>query len=224
MLFTMANGSRRQKGIPIQPRIKELLGFQPDADDAAVLRTWKKASTRVCKPCWELKYCPYGPLVEDFPLLPPVRADAMEHNEYLKRILSQGKFDDGNPLDSERRASFAGEIAEFQPLDYPEQIPNEIADMSCRWFGHICPVVFAAEPFTETTKLRRTSRKIPNGILMRVARRDNYTCQICGTHLRDHEIEFDHIIPIARGGSSEEHNLRVACLGCNRKKSDIVEL
>jgi len=22
----------------------------------------------VCKPCWELKYCPYGPLVEFFPL------------------------------------------------------------------------------------------------------------------------------------------------------------
>jgi hypothetical protein len=21
----------------------------------------------VCKPCWELKYCPYGPLVEFFP-------------------------------------------------------------------------------------------------------------------------------------------------------------
>jgi hypothetical protein len=23
----------------------------------------------VCKPCWELKYCPYGPLVEYFPLV-----------------------------------------------------------------------------------------------------------------------------------------------------------
>jgi hypothetical protein len=22
----------------------------------------------VCKPCWELRYCPYGPLVEYFPL------------------------------------------------------------------------------------------------------------------------------------------------------------
>jgi len=24
-----------------------------------------------CKPCWELKYCPYGPLVEFFPLFGP---------------------------------------------------------------------------------------------------------------------------------------------------------
>ena len=147
----------------------------------------------------------------------------MEHNEYLRRILTQGKFDDGKPIDANRRASFSEMIADFQPLDYPEQIPTEIAEMSCRWFGHICPVVFTAEPFTETTKFRRTGRKVPTSILMRVARRDNYTCQICGTPLLDHEIEFDHIIPIAKGGSSEEHNLRVACLACNRKKSDNTE-
>jgi hypothetical protein len=29
---------------------------------------FKKRAKAVCKPCWELKYCPYGPLVEDFPL------------------------------------------------------------------------------------------------------------------------------------------------------------
>lgn len=29
---------------------------------------WKQRVSSLCKPCWELKYCPYGPLVEDFPL------------------------------------------------------------------------------------------------------------------------------------------------------------
>jgi len=29
---------------------------------------WERRVKAVCKPCWELKYCPYGPLVEDFPL------------------------------------------------------------------------------------------------------------------------------------------------------------
>lgn len=29
---------------------------------------WKRRVKAVCKPCWELKYCPYGPLVEQFPL------------------------------------------------------------------------------------------------------------------------------------------------------------
>jgi hypothetical protein len=27
-----------------------------------------KRAKAICKPCWELKYCPYGPLVEEFPL------------------------------------------------------------------------------------------------------------------------------------------------------------
>ncbi len=35
---------------------------------------WKKRSNgeriyAICKPCWELNYCPYGPLVEHFPIL-----------------------------------------------------------------------------------------------------------------------------------------------------------
>ena len=27
---------------------------------------WNKRVKAVCKPCWEIKYCPYGPLVENF--------------------------------------------------------------------------------------------------------------------------------------------------------------
>ena len=29
---------------------------------------WNLRVKAVCKPCWELKYCPYGPIVEEFPL------------------------------------------------------------------------------------------------------------------------------------------------------------
>lgn len=29
---------------------------------------WNRRVKAVCKPCWELKYCPYGPIVEEFPL------------------------------------------------------------------------------------------------------------------------------------------------------------
>lgn len=30
---------------------------------------WEKRVKAVCKPCWEIKYCPYGPLVEEFPII-----------------------------------------------------------------------------------------------------------------------------------------------------------
>jgi 5-methylcytosine-specific restriction endonuclease McrA len=59
---------------------------------------------------------------------------------------------------------------------------------------------------------------------MRVVRRDNYTCQNCGKHLLDTEVEFDHVIPVSKGGSSEEHNIRLTCFDCNRSKSDHVDL
>lgn len=29
---------------------------------------WGKRVRAVCKPCWEIKYCPYGPIIEEFPL------------------------------------------------------------------------------------------------------------------------------------------------------------
>ena len=210
--------------IPVHAAIKKLLGFKPSTADHAVLKAWKQAATRVCKPCWELKYCPYGPLVEQFPLLPPPRASVERHNAYLRRCLETGTFGDNQPLDARRRKYFQDMIAKDKPEDFPESIPEEIAEMSCRWFGHICPVVFSAEATTETAELRRRSRSISPRILMRVARRDNYMCQECGTPLPDFEIEFDHIIPIAKGGSSEEHNLRVTCFECNRKKGASVSV
>ncbi len=45
-----------------------------DEDQLDVYAKWmakidaKRRVKAVCKPCWEIKYCPYGPLVEQFPL------------------------------------------------------------------------------------------------------------------------------------------------------------
>lgn len=205
-------------------RIKTALGFKPDEPDEFVLAKWQELATKICKPCWELKYCPYGPLVEQFPLLPPLRADSIEHQEYLKRCLETGKYGDGKPLDENTRKSFQKEIESFDPEEDPESIPQEISEMECTIFGHVCPIIYAAEGFTETAEKRRTGRYIPFKVKMRVARRDNHTCQECGKNLRDDEIEFDHIIPLSKGGSSEEHNIRLACFDCNRDKSDNVQI
>ncbi len=206
----------------IDSKIKTLFGFEPDQPDEEVLSKFKGSASRVCKPCWELKYCPYGPWVEDSPLLPLTRNEAEEHQEYLKECLRSGVVGSGKSLDSTLRRMFKGEIDDFNPEDYPEEIPEEITEMECTVFGHICPVIFIAEDFTETAEPRRRGRYIPFQIKMRVVRRDNYTCQICGKHLLDNEVEFDHIIPISKGGSSEEHNIRLTCFECNRDKSDQV--
>ncbi|MFA5179957.1 MAG: HNH endonuclease signature motif containing protein [Syntrophales bacterium] len=311
----------------IHPSIKTDLGYDQNISDKEFLRRWKERSTQVCKPCWELKYCPYGPFVEQSPHLGSPRSIAVAHNEYLKRILetnqigdvtvlddqqkaeyvellihakkdprimadkvagnllmkeiiahaekegndlseylrpplsnfekynvpyplkendedlpdeilraiqveierletviSTGVDDQRQPLDSARRKDFEKYVREFNPEEYPEIIPQVVLDMECNIFGHICPVVFVGESITETAETRRRGRYIPFQTKMRVVRRDNYTCQRCGNHLRDDEVEFDHIIPHAKGGSCEENNIRLTCYDCNRNKSDGFEL
>lgn len=175
-------------------RVKELLRFPPDTPDKKFLDTIRSAISRVCKPCWELKYCPYGPFVEKFPLMIPTRDEVKKS------------------------------YPELDPDEYPKRIPEEISSMACTVFGHICPVFFVSEEYTETSELRRRGRYIPFRIKMRVVRRDNYTCQHCGKHLKDDEVEFDHIVPVSKGGSSEENNIRLTCFKCNRDKTDLVEI
>jgi hypothetical protein len=208
------------KKMGISPGIKGVLGFSPDTDDEIVHKWWERRTKNVCKPCWELKYCPYGNLVEQFPLSPsPVtREEAIELNELTKAELAK------DDLDEETRKTFEGLVNSFNPNDYPEQISKEEREARCSVFGHLCPVFFVNEPFTETAKRRRIGRYIPRSMMIRIVRRDNYTCQECGKHLKDNELEFDHIIPISKGGSSEEHNIRLVCYDCNRRKSNNVGL
>lgn len=65
-------------------------------------------------------------------------------------------------------------------------------------------------PFERTT---RTT--IPVNVRTEVWRRDGGKCVVCGTK---HNLEFDHIIPIARGGATTAKNLQLLCQSCNQRK------
>ena len=205
---------------PVHPSIKRALGVEPDVDDAELLRDWKRRTSRLCKPCWELQYCPYGPVVEDFPLLPPVRSSVEHHNEYLRSALRSGLLANDQPLDGHRRKTFRRMVADYKADDYPETIPKVLIEASCRVFGHLCPVFFVAEPLTETKDRRSHSRAISREAMLKVVRRDGQICQRCHEPVRDDEVEFDHMIPFSKGGRSTPENLRLVHRDCNRRKSD----
>ena len=82
--------------------VKRLLGYDEKQTDREVLRNWKSSSRRVCKPCWELRYCPYGPLVEQSPLLPAIRKDAIAHDEYLRECLRTNRLAGGAPVTAQK--------------------------------------------------------------------------------------------------------------------------
>jgi len=58
---------------------------------------------------------------------------------------------------------------------------------------------------------------IPEDVKIYVWRRDNGKCVTCGSKKN---LEYDHIIPVSRGGSSTKRNVQILCERCNREKRD----
>jgi hypothetical protein len=171
----------------------------------------------VCKPCWELKYCPYGPLVEFFPLHPEgqsVSSIADLHKRARNEIAGALR---GSELDMLRAVEF---FLYSQPDRWKWIKQFETKELGCNVFGHVCPVFFMAEPFTETKEGRRVGRRIPHEVMLKVVRRDGQICQVCHAPVQDDQVEFDHIIPLSKGGPVTAENLRLTCRPCNRKKRD----
>jgi len=56
---------------------------------------------------------------------------------------------------------------------------------------------------------------IPEDIRFLVWRRDGGKCVKCGSR---RDLEFDHIIPVSKGGSNTERNIQLLCQRCNREK------
>jgi len=72
------------------------------------------------------------------------------------------------------------------------------------------------EAFENLEKLDGGSREpIPESVRLFVWQRDKGQCVRCGSQER---LEFDHIIPIALGGSNTERNIQLLCEPCNRSK------
>jgi hypothetical protein len=59
-------------------------------------------------------------------------------------------------------------------------------------------------------------RYIPPAVKLAVWRRDQGKCVQCGSK---EKLEYDHIIPISKGGSNTERNVQLLCEKCNREKS-----
>lgn len=56
-----------------------------------------------------------------------------------------------------------------------------------------------------------------------IKKRDHYTCCNCGNSVYAEPnllLEIDHIIPVSKGGCTEEKNLQTLCWKCNRSKSN----
>lgn len=68
-------------------------------------------------------------------------------------------------------------------------------------------------------------RLVTDRVRYDVLTRDGQRCVICGASAKDGvQLHVDHIIPLAKGGTSDMSNLRTLCERCNLGKGDRLEV
>jgi len=72
------------------------------------------------------------------------------------------------------------------------------------------------EKVTKSDDSETIDRYIPPAVKLSVWRRDQGKCVQCESK---EKLEYDHIIPISKGGSNTERNVQLLCEKCNREKS-----
>ena len=61
--------------------------------------------------------------------------------------------------------------------------------------------------------------RIPDEVRAFVWERDAGQCTQCGV---EDDLQFDHVIPVAKGGGNTIDNIQILCGDCNRQKSDSI--
>ena len=69
----------------------------------------------------------------------------------------------------------------------------------------------------EEVVLAASRERIPGEIRRFVWNRDAGRCVRCAA---EDDLQFDHVIPVARGGGNGVENIQILCGACNRQKSD----
>jgi hypothetical protein len=89
-----------------------------------------------------------------------------------------------------------------------------------QWLGLIAQAVVKEEAQLKSVLAHKDAVSqrpaIPSAVRIEVWRRDGGLCVRCGSRER---LEYDHIIPISRGGSNTARNIELLCETCNRVKS-----
>ena len=70
---------------------------------------------------------------------------------------------------------------------------------------------------------RRAQKRITSVVAVsfeEIIRRDNQVCYLCGEYVESGDTEFDHVVPLSRGGHHVMDNIKVTHSWCNQRKRD----
>ncbi len=74
-----------------------------------------------------------------------------------------------------------------------------------------------AEAKRKALKLKNAVGDVSYSYIME---RDKMTCHICGKKVNKDELNFDHVIPLSKGGLHSNENIKVSHAFCNMNKGD----
>ena len=74
--------------------------------------------------------------------------------------------------------------------------------------------------FEKQIETRNERPRIPESVRIDVWRRDQGKCAKCGSR---EKLEYDHIVPISKGGSNTTRNIELLCESCNRQKGSNIQ-
>ena len=69
--------------------------------------------------------------------------------------------------------------------------------------------------FSDNFETKYERPRIPENVRVEVWRRDQGQCAKCGSR---EKLEYDHILPISKGGGNTARNIELLCEKCNREK------
>lgn len=143
-----------------------------------------------------------------------------ELSKFRKRMSDKTKFDtyvfpernitplENNDLDKLRQKC----------MELYENPLNRVADI----FDFIMEAMLLPVRFKDVFATIKSSKRdvVPAKLRFKILKRDNYRCKTCGATAAQARLHIDHIVPISRGGITEERNLQTLCEKCNLGKRD----
>lgn len=140
------------------------------------------------------------------------------HKYDLKRSKLLKKYGWGIHYNEDRKLALVGrETEEYERLARKAQDRKTAVTALRTTKGSQQSESLQATERQTSPKRRPTSERqpIPKSVKMYVWQRDGGRCVECDSK---EKLEYDHIIPLSKGGSNTERNIQLLCERCNRSK------
>jgi len=141
---------------------------------------------------------------------------------WLGNCYSSGRGVPQNYVEAYKWATLAAEQGGADPQKLQAELSAKLSPKQIAEGQRLAASQIIEQPssWIDKTEAEQTRQAIRSEVRREVWRRDQGRCVRCGSR---ENLEYDHIIPVSKGGSNTARNIELLCENCNRSKSDSVQ-